>query len=355
MTRGIGDPRELLGMRSPAATLIVWFYALTFALLAVVSHDGVSAFWPLPVAVLVVTCGAVALIRIDGDPLPIPATLVLAAIGPVSCALVLSVLAAPGSIPHQAQAWPLGASTVIYTFMCVRGRTWYAWLGFAATTGIFVAWSIQIGQSAGHGVTVSTINLPPLLMATFFAYKLRPDAQATFELREQTTRRVAAEAADSAMLEERDGQLRRLDELARPLLERIRTESDLNADERLACRLLEAYLRDTLRAPALADAPVSAAARAARTRGVEVILLDDRGMDTAPAEVRDRFLTAVADELDAARDGAVTVRVLPPGRKAAATVLANSGNAVRRIEFGPDGLPIQPVQEPSRLDSSRCP
>lgn len=338
---GTRDVRELLGMQSRAATFIVWFYMLTFAMLAVVSLDGVSAFWPEAVAVLVVTGGAVALLRVVGDPLPLPSTLVLAGIGPVSCALVLSVLPAPVTSPLQ--TWPIGASTAIYTFMCVRGRTWYAWLGFASMVGVVVAWSIQTGQGAGPGISMSVISLAPVLMSTFFAYTIRPDARAIFELREQTTRRVAAEAADSAVLEERDRQLRRLDELARPLLEQISTGVELTTADRLACQLLEAHLRDTLRAPALTQGTLVAAARAARARGVEVILLDDHGLDRATAKARARFLAGVADELDAARDGAVTVRILPPAREAAATLLATSGNSVRRIEFGSDGLPIQPA------------
>ncbi|MFC4604035.1 hypothetical protein [Rhodococcus kronopolitis] len=342
-TRDIGDPRELLGMQSRAAMVLVWFYTLTVALLAVSSHDGESAFWPLPLAVLVISGGAVALVRVAGHPLPTPAAIALAAVGPLSCMLALSMLPAPVTVTQQAQSWPLGASVAIYTFMCVRGRTGYAWLGFIATAATFVAWSIQTGLGAEHGLNVSSRSLPPLLMATYFAYKLRPDARAIAELREQTTRRVAAEAADSATLEERDRQLRRLDELARPLLERISTEAHLDADQRLACRLLEAHLRDTLRAPGLANAPVSDAARAARTRGIEVILLDDGGMDAADAAARKRLLSLVADELDGALDGTVTVRILPPGREAAATVLASSGDGVRRIEFGPDGLPVHPA------------
>lgn len=338
------DIRELLGMQTKAATVIVWFFVLTFLLLALVTAEGVSTLWPVTLALLAVTAAAVAVVRVAGDPLPLRPTLALAAVGPVSCALVLAVVPVP--IDSALQTWPLSASTAIYTFMCVRGRTWYAWLGLLATIGTCMTWSTLTGQGPAEGVSMSAINLAPLLMATFFAYTMRPDAHAIFRLRDQATRRVAARAADSAVLEERDRQLRRLDELARPLLERIGTGVELDAEERLACRLLEAHLRDSLRAPGLTHPAVVASARAARARGVEVILLDDRGMDSATAEVHERFVTAVANELDAARDGAVTVRVLPPGREAAATVLASGGFAVRRVEFGADGRPTEPAPEP---------
>ncbi|GAA4482262.1 hypothetical protein GCM10023094_31870 [Rhodococcus olei] len=334
------DARTLIGMRSPAANAIVVFYSATFLLLAVVSRDGVSSFWPIAVAVAAVSVGAVAIVRAPGDPLPMRPTWALTALGPVAVALVLGVLPIPVSSPLQ--TWPLGAVTAIYAFLCVRGRPGFAWLGMLSTITTCVVWATLTGQGPAHGLVMSVINLAPLLMATFFAYTIRPSARAIFTLREQTTRRAAAEAADSAILEERDRQLRRLDEQARPLLARIAAGDALSADERLACRLLEAHLRDSVRAPALTDPAVVAAARSARGRGVEVILLDDHAMDHATAEARRRFLDSVAEELFAAEAGAVTVRILPPGRDATATILCSTADSVRRVEFGSDGRPVGP-------------
>ncbi|TQF69459.1 hypothetical protein FK531_09795 [Rhodococcus spelaei] len=327
----------MVGMQSVAARLLVSFYSLTFLVVAAASSEGITAYGPMLLAVVIVTVGAVALVRVPGDPLPLYPTLAMTAIGPVACALVLGVLPIPVSSPLQ--MWPLGAVTAIYAFMGVRGRTAFAWLGMVATITTCVVWSTLTGQGAAHGLAISVINLAPLLMATFFAFTIRPSALAVFRLREQTTRRIAAEAADTAVLEERDRQLSRLDELARPQLERIGSGDNLDEDERLACRLLEAHLRDLLRAPGLSDPAVDAAARAARGRGVEVILLDDKAMDHSSADTRARFLGSVAAELTSATDGAVTVRVLPPRRASMATILVSGADGVRRTEFDHAGRP----------------
>lgn len=336
--RDSGDVQSLIGMQSPAAKAIVAFYSATFLLLAVVSREGVSDFVPVAVAVVLVSLGAVALVQVTGDPIPIRPTWALTVTGPVACALVFGVLPIPQASPMQ--TWPLGAVTAIYVFMGVRGRPGFAWLGMLSTMVTCVVWTVSTGQGAAHGLGLTVINLAPLLMATFFAFTLRPSARQIFQLRAQTTRRVAAEAADSAIVEERERQLRRLDEQARPLLVRIAAGEPLDAETRLACKLLEAHLRDGVRAPALAEPMIGTAARAARARGVEVILLDDRAMDTAAADARRRFLDSVADELGSAVDGRVTVRILPPGREAMATVLHTGADSVRRTEFGHDGRPF---------------
>ena len=47
-------------------------------------------------------------------------------------------------------------------------------------------------------------------------------------------------------------------------------------------------------------------------RGVEVVLLDDHGMDGANADVRDRIHSSIVRELTAITRGKVTIRILPP-------------------------------------------
>lgn len=334
------DVRALLGMHTAAARFIIAFYAFTYTVVAISSDRGIRSMWPIAIAVVLLTFGAILLVAVPGDPLPAPAALALAATGPVAVALVFPMLPVP--IANPLQTWPLGAATALYTFMCVRGRTLWAWSGFIGMVGACVVWAVATGQGAVHGATMSVINLAPLLMSTFFAYTIRPAAGAIFRLRKQSTTRTEATAAASAVLDERDAQLRRLDVLARPLLEKIASGETLTDDQRLACQLLEAHLRDTLRAPALAHPAVTTAARAARGRGVEVVLLDDRGMETAAAPVQDLLVRSVAARLDAVSAGSVTARILPPGRHLLATVLVSSGADVNRVEFGHDGHPVAP-------------
>ncbi|WP_160097513.1 tripartite tricarboxylate transporter TctB family protein, partial [Rhodococcus sp. T7] len=244
------DVTTLLGMHTRAAWVIVSIYIGGTALAAAGTLDGVSSVFPIALAVIVNAASAIALIAVSGDPLPWRATTAITLAGPASCALVLAALPVPITSPLQ--TWPIGAATAVYTFMCVRGRTWPAWAGLLGIVTVCVVWSQVTGQGAIHGITMSAISAGPLLMGTFFAYTIRPSAKAIFQLREESTRQIADEAAAAARLSERDAQLNRLDTLARPMLERISTGTPLSTEEMLQCRLLEAHLRDTLRAPALA-------------------------------------------------------------------------------------------------------
>jgi hypothetical protein len=53
--------------------------------------------------------------------------------------------------------------------------------------------------------------------------------------------------------------------------------------------------------------------------------------------VRAALHTLAAQELDAANEGAVTIRVLPPGRRVLGTVVAAAPGYDRRIEIDPAG------------------
>lgn len=331
----IQDVRDLIGMRSRAAYSVIALYAVTCLVSALSTLEGMSS--PIPPLLSVVVCvsGALVLLAAPGDPLPLRTSLLLVAVGPVSCGLVYSVMPVPAS--SSLQTWPLGASVAIYTFMCVRGRTWFAWAGLALTIGASLWWAAATGQGFGYGLSFSGINVAPLLMATFFAFTIRPLGRSIFELRAQSTVRIASEAAASAVLEERDEQLRRLDEQARPLLGRIADGPEMSKDELLACELLEADLRDSLRARGLVEPRLTQAARSARSRGVQVVMLDDRG----GSELDDRALAALtasaAERLDAIETGSVTVRMLPPGRASLATILHDDCEETRRYEYGLDG------------------
>ncbi|GAA4804939.1 hypothetical protein [Tomitella cavernea] len=336
------DVRGLLGMRSTAAHALVAAYVLTFLLVSLKAGPG-SGIGVDIAAWAAVSAGAVVLVRAPGDPLPLGAAIGVVLAGPAALNLVL--IAVPVPIDSLLQLWPLAAATALYTFLCVRGRMPMAWIGMAMTIASCMAWAQRTGQGAGYGFAISAINLAPLLMATFFTWTIRPAARNIFALRDQTVLRVADEAAATAILLERDEQLQRLDRLARPLLERIAAGEPLTDGERLASSLLEAHLRDTIRAPGLNTPALTRAAHGARERGVELILLDDHGMDEAPAEVRTRVHTVLERVLDSVTGGNVTVRVLPPHRAALVTILHGGDATVTRITLGHDG---HRVLEPGR-------
>ncbi|PYE20159.1 hypothetical protein DFR67_102297 [Williamsia limnetica] len=332
-TAGAPDIHEMLGLRTIAARILIAAFIATYALVAATTGP-TGSFWYELAAWLIVSLAAVALIMVPGDPLPMPVAAALTVSGVVAMNVMLLVIHPPFS---GLQLWPLSAVTAIYAYLCVRGRTPWAWIGMLAVLGSYMLWAQRTGMGYVTGLQLSVINFAPLVVATFFGWTIRPAARSIFALRRQATVRVAAEAADAAVLDERDLRLTQLDQLTRPLLERLAGYGYLTDDDRTSAGLLEAHLRDTLRAPTLTTPEISCAVHQARSRGVEVVMLDDHGLDDVPTDLRDELLGRVLDALTAASSGTITIRILPPRRDALLTILHRTPEVSRRLEFGLSG------------------
>lgn len=233
-----------------------------------------------------------------------------------------------------------GLISLIQAFMCVRGRVWAAWLSYALSVAVIVALNALMPPQDGMMNGIAP-NMAVLLMATFFATIVRPRARQIYTLRHRTEGQITAAAAQEAAAAVRAQQLAYLDLRARPLLDRIASGVRLDDDVARECSLVEAQLRDRIRAPGLDSPAVVAAVWEARGRGVKVLLLDDRdpgergnGRQEWLDHVRDAAVAALGE---ARSSGAVTVRLLPRGRDTLATVTVVEGDRVRRAEFGPDG------------------
>ncbi|KZF08801.1 hypothetical protein A2J04_00545 [Rhodococcus sp. EPR-279] len=329
------DVRAFLGMNTASAYGVAATFFATYSLMNFTASEGVQSVWVVQAAVLLVAFAAFALAAVPGDPLAAGWATAISASAPVATAVVLSQLSVP--VANGLQTWPLSAAVALCGFVSVRGRTVLAWMAMAAVFAVCTVWSAATGQGPMAGVAMSVISFAPLVMATFFALSFRSTAAAVFELRAQSRRRAAEDAATSAGLDERDRQLEQLDHLARPLLEKIASGSDLDAAERQACGLLEAALRDRLRAPGLMTDEVAAQARAARARGVQVVLLDDGGLAVVHPTVSTRVSTAVSDALRGSTSGVVTARILPPGRARIVSILVSDSSADVRIELDAEG------------------
>ncbi|MBS9373630.1 hypothetical protein [Rhodococcus sp. B50] len=329
---------DLLRMHSRPARAFAVLYAVTCVVLALNTASEAEVRWPIAVAVIVCVAAAYALVAVEGDPLPLRPALAMTVSGAIASAAVLSVLPADPA-PHPIELWPFGMSTTVLVFMCVRGRTAFAWCGMGLMLVVAASWSYLTGPGIGYGLGLTITSAGPVLMGTVFGYTIRPLARSIYLLRAQSMRRIAAESAAAAALEERDARLSTLDDSARPLLRKIASDEPLDENERIECGLLEARLRDGLRAPVLQVPVVEQAAAAARRRNVEIVMLDDHAMDTVPSAIRRAVYREVVDALDSVSAGSVTVRVLPPGRAAMVTMLLKGEN-VRRIEIGRDGRRI---------------
>lgn len=324
------DVRDILELETPATRVIVAAVVIAMAYGASQSTEGISPAWPVAVVVLIMAAATVALVAVPHDPLPLGAAVLMALAPPAAAAILLSVVPVPMAMSNQ--VWISGYATLIYVFMCLRGRILLAWLSVAASVGVHSVWSASTGQGVWEGAQIPIYNAGALLAATLIAIAIRRTTRSILALRSAAVLQAADASAVSASQQVRRARLAGLDQEARPLLARIATGVPLSDDERQDCELLEAHLRDQIRAAALVTPTTAIAARQARTRGVEVMLIDDGGLGAVSDEVRGAIHTAVAQALDDADNGDVRIRVLPPGRPNLVTIYRGGESGTERID-----------------------
>lgn len=297
--------------------------------------DNRSLVW-LVLSVLVVAAGIGGLMATKTDPMPKPTALAVGACVPAAALIVAIALPGPVTIPNQSNA--LGAGVALCAFMCVRGRVGIAWTAEMASVAIFTIWGPLTGQGALAGFTLILPNLAVLMMATVFARIMRPAAIEVRRLHAAAAEETGAISELTARQAERERQNSKLQQLAWPTVDLMASGTHLT-DEQIAESLLtEARLRDSVRAPILDVPHIVTAARQARQRGVEVVLLDDRGMNDVPAGTRKAFYDVAVEWLSAMTGGKITVRVLPPGRPLLATIVAITADGVQRdLDMAADG------------------
>ncbi|MQY27517.1 sensor histidine kinase [Nocardia aurantia] len=325
----VSDVRALLGMGSPQAWLVTGFFYAGVVALAV-DATAAGMWWQTIGALVLLALAVCGILWAPGDPLPVSVASVIAVLGPIALGAVLL------SSPHAAtihQLWPASGFTAVATFMCVRGRTLSAWIMITATVVIAGIWSALAGTGPGYGISYSVINFGPIIMAAMFAKTIRPAAEEIYRLRKGSIHEHAKAEAAATAIDANNAQLRDLAREARPLLLRIARPLPLTSEERTQCGNRAEKLRDHLRAIGLVHPLVDPASAAARDRGVEVNMLDDEGMDNVDETIRHEILRMIADELNRARDGRITVRIVPPGRTSLATVVSYSNSTVRRVNF----------------------
>src|SRR5690606_33958274 len=193
----------------PARAFAV-LYAVTCVLLALNTAPHAEVRWPVAIAVIVCVAAAYALVAVEGDPLPVRPALAMTFSGAIASASVLWVVPADPA-PHPIELWPFGMSTTILVFMCVRGRTAFAWCGMLLMLVVAALWSYLTGPGMGYGLGLTITSVGPVLMGTVCGYAIRPLARSIYLLRARSMQRIAAESAAAAALEERDARLGSLD------------------------------------------------------------------------------------------------------------------------------------------------
>ena len=328
------DLRSLLGLRGKPMVMLLGLLWLMIGTVMVRNVEIATNAGVIVGCYLFIGVAATAVIVIGGDPFPLREAWFVVAVGPITT-YIAARDAGPG-LAGSYTFWTALPYALVVSMVIVRGRPVLAWAGVGATA-LVIADAVRDSDINGAAIVATLAPVGTVAAVTVFRMIMRPTMTSLYALQEDATIRAAAEATMRAQNEERDRQLERLDELARPMLDLIASGEVLTFAQREECRLLEAELRDGLRAPQLSSKALVAAARGARRRGVEVVLLDDGGFADATPDVHVAVLDYATQALDAANVGSVTVRVLPVGRRYLASVLVSEPTEDRRTEIDRDG------------------
>lgn len=274
------------------------------------------------VLALILLTGAGAIAVLSGDR-TFDLKRVLAVIGliAVSTLLMLEQLLVSGASGFL--NWNYNAANFILFAVALRGRIAWAWIGLGVVSAITLTWSQVVTGGPWQGIFVVYGEVGSLLAGTFFAVVLRTATRRVRTLQRVRRQLVGQEHMLAETEQQRAAQLMLVRQRVIPVLTSI-AEGRLNATQRREHRLLEAALRDEIRGARLAAEPLASAVRAARARGIDVVLLDDA--DEVRLEWDD--LEWAADVIaDIVRDS-VTLRL--SGDPVVITIATVDGSVVHR-------------------------
>jgi hypothetical protein len=206
---------------------------------------------------------------------------------------------------------------------------------------VTIGWTVDVGQGVLAGVNQVDRHFGILLIGTLFNFAFRRTSARIRLLQKAQQDRLVSDAAADEAIATRRLYAAALGESTREMLLLIARRGDLDQTDQRECLLIEASLRDRLRGRSFYRHALIEEVRAARMRGVDVVLLDDRGAadgTAAEEELRDAVAALVAVELATLESGRLTARLLPRGRPVIATVTTNRSPEVSTsFTVGADG------------------
>ena len=198
----------------------------------------------------------------------------------------------------------LGVGTILGG-MAVRGRRVLAWVGLAVLVLEIAAWG-------GLGSLAST-GLPGVLSLVVTGHAVSLGVERAVKAAQELNRLAAVSAAETAAVEAA-GEVRSklLDKTLRTALPALNLIAALGGNltdsQKREALLLEAALRDEIRGEALLNDSMRSAIKAARERGVEVLVLDEGGLDGLEPEEREQLLNRASASFVNVSAGRLTVR-----------------------------------------------
>lgn len=325
-------------METPSARTIV-LIIVAFHLGSVLLHwSEYRITWVSPACFLLLAACTWLLVRRWSGAMPMSAAWAVAvAVGAANGAQFAVIVSRPSPGWDH---WTAGAGTFLACGLVLRGRGRQAWAAMALMVAGTTAWTLATGGSllvvgaynGGHVLTLALWSLTA--MWSDRAYRAIGFQQR--RLQSLRAQRRAEEETERVLMEARASVARR----ALPVLREI-ASGVIDEGIRTRARLLEAELRDEIRAACFTGTAVVGAARRARARGVDVVLLDDagstaEGMTEAPppeGSERSRLVKVVARFLEGVDRGRVVVRV-PPRSRGLLVVATRDGEIALSLRRG---------------------
>ena len=242
---------------------------------------------------------------------------VFAVLGAVGTAVTANAGIGEGQTGTYA-SWYGGGMGVLLGVVAVRGQAIFAWIAAILVT------LVVVGEAGLGGIlTAGVVGMVVLIAAG--QGTARALARADRELADlqasEKASQIAISSAESSARERRN-RLQNVLQLALPALSKISAKAGkLTASDRAELVRLEANLRDEIRGRLLVNDEVREAVTAARGRGIQVLLLDEGGLEVLTENERKHVLTKVAAGINSVTAGKVTVRS-PRGESFVVTVVA---------------------------------
>ena len=213
-------------------------------------------------------------------------------------------------------SWCIGAGTTLCCGLIARERPRQAWAGLILIIVVIGVWTLSTGHNPANIFALGSGQFSTLLI-WYLTARISIDITARTAASEAAGAEIAAQRRahreSEALMRQAMVSVRRRVE---PLLTAIADGAPITAGMRTRARMLEAELRDERRAPFFTGTRVIESARAARTRGIDVILLDDRGTGNGLTDdAQKTIINQAIRALDDARKGQVVIRLLPPRQR----------------------------------------
>jgi hypothetical protein len=330
------DVPSILRLADIRGRTILGLYGLGTSLVAILNLNGLhQPLWGV-VALLFMWGALVTLAMNSEEPFGRIHTIVVVVLG-VAMAVVSAGNIAVFS-PGYA-TWHLGAAVMLSFVLALRGRTRIAWFGFGIVAVVQVVAAVSLDMSVVATVNDVARQAGTLFVGSLFALFLSRASRTIAAIQRTQLSRAAVEASRIASEQERDLQLSRLERDARPALDRILSPEPLADEEQLQFAVLESSLRDGIRAAGFSGQTLAEETRLARQRGIQVVLLDDRGSGLDDAQ-RESVEAALVEQLQSTRNGAVTARLSPNDRDELATIVVEDGGRYHRVVVTESGVEV---------------